>query len=415
MAIMKFPLSGWWNALMGNPQKGAQLSTPGMVDNPSNARITDDRAIQLTAVFSCMRLLSESVGLLPMHVYRRGEDRRTREQNHWIVDLMDEPNEVMTGAELREVTVLHLAGWGNAYWLKDKTSDGKRVTGLWPLQPNGMKVERDGRNVSYKYTSNQGEETYSADDICHIKGFGNDGFIGLSPLGLAREAIGLAVSAEVAAARFYGNGGRPTGHYTTDQILKQNQREELRKIYGGGSAWDSNEAPMLEAGFKYTPISISPEDSQLLESRSFQVAEIARIFRVPLHLLMSQEKGPSWAGSGLEQQNLAYLTYTLAPYLVRIERAVRRRVLPREDRKALYLEHSVEGLLRADSKARAEFLSTMVNNGIMDRNEARGKENLAPRDGADKLTVQSALTPLDTLGQPDPLTNALGRALTDED
>lgn len=398
MAILSFPLSGWWSALVGNPDKGTQLSAPVTVENPSNARITDDRAMQLTAVFSCMRLLSESVGLLPLHTYQRGQDRRTREEKHWVVDLMDEPNDVMTGAELREVTVMHLAGWGNAYWLKDKTSDGKRVTALWPLQPNGMKVVRDGRFVTYQYTSNQGQKEYQASDICHIKGFGNDGFIGLSPLGLAREAIGLAVSAEVSAARFYGNGGRPIGHYSTDQILTTAQREQLRKLYAGKSAWDTNESPMLEAGFKYTPISISPEDSQLLESRSFQVAEIARIFRVPLHLLMSQEKDTSW-GSGLEQQMLAFLTFTLGPYLARIERAVRRRVLPQEDRKRLFLEHNVEGLLRADSAARAEFLAKMVDHGIYTRNEARAKENMPPMNGGDQLTAQAQMTPLALLGR----------------
>lgn len=402
--------SGWRNFFrsgLTSSDKGTQYAEPLSVRNVANADVSDTRAMQISAVFSCIRLISECVGSLPIHVYRRlPNGEREAAPDHWLARLLVEPNPYMTGQELRECMATQLAGWGNSYTLTLRANSG-RPTELFPLRPSSIDVQRDGlKGVKYKYCSEAlGDITYGLDDVLHVRGFGAEGFKGLSPLGFARETLGLAVSSEEYAARFFANGGKPSGVAELEQILKPEQRKALREMLEGQvgtNARSSQSMLILEAGMKYKPISIPPEDAQMLETRSFQIAEIARVFRVPLFLLMDETKNTSW-GAGLEQQNLAFLTYTIQPYLTRIERTMNRWLLSETDRREYFVEFNVEGLLRSDSKARAEFYSTMVQNGLMSRNEVRQKENLPRMPGADQLTAQVNLAPLDRLGaQPEP-------------
>lgn len=411
----------WWRNLLswaGSPDKGTQKMQPDVYRNVSKADISDDRTMQISAVFSAIRLIAESAGSLPLHVYRRTDDElRERERGHRVARLLRDPNEAMTGQELREATLTSLAGWGNAYWLIERANSGA-PTGIWPLKPERMKVTRDGnRGLVYTYTTEGGEITYRPGEVAHFKGFGTDGIVGLSPLGMMRESLGLAVAAEEYAGAFFGNGGRPSAVLTFDQFLREEQRKAAKSMVSAmaNGAETAHKAWVLEGGVKYQSISIPPEDAQMLQTRSFQIQEIARIFRVPPHLLMDSEKSTSW-GSGLEQQNLAFLTYTLRPYLVRMEQVMARALFSAAERETMTIEHSVEGLLRADSKARADFYSVMVQNGLMTRNEVRAKENWQPMAGGDVLTAQVNLAPLEKLGEPepDPLAAAIGGAL-DED
>lgn len=393
----------WFDWGLNSPDKGSQYGEPVSTPNVANRNVTDTRAMQISAVFSCVRLISECIGSLPLHVYRRRPDgQREAAPEHWLQDLLLEPNPFMTGQEWREAMAAQLATWGNGYSFTRRTDSG-RPTELFPLRPQSMDVQRNGFDgVVFDYSSeSMPNKRWTDREVLHIRGFGQEGFKGLSPLGFARESLGLAVSAEEYGARFFANGGKPSGVAELDQVLKPEQRKAFKELLEdqvGRNAAESQGVLLLEGGAKYRPISIPPEDAQMLGTRSFQIAEIARFFRVPLFLLMDETKNTSW-GSGLEQQNLAFLTYTLRPYLVRMERSIARWLLSREERREYFVEFNVEGLLRADSKARAEFYSAMVQNGLMSRNEVRSRENLPRVDGADELTAQVNLAPLSKLGQ----------------
>lgn len=392
-------IGGWWSRLW-NPDRGKQSAGSVSGGSASGVTVTDQRAMQVAAVFSCIRLISEITASLPLPVYRRLPDG-TREvaQDHWLSKLLTEPNPLMTGQELREALGAGLAGWGNAYVQRVNSGSG-RVVQLWPLKPDFMQVDRtDLDRIEYRYNrvgTNSGPETLQQEEVLHVKGFGLDGVMGLAPLAMARQALGLAISAEDYAASFYRNGGKPSGVLMVDRLLQPEQRQKIEEKFAGIASGDSNRLWVLEAAMQYQQITIPPEDAQMLQTRQFELAEIARFFRVPLFLLMEMEKSTSW-GSGLEQQNLAFLAYSLRPYLTRIEKSINRWLLSPAERQIYYVEHNVEALLRTDSAARAQFYSTMVQNGLMTRNEVRTKENLPPMDGGNQLTVQTNLTPAEYL------------------
>lgn len=384
-----------------NPEKGEQLEGPRSLSNESNVALSEGRSLEVSTVFSCIRLLSEIIGSLSLGFYeRRGPGKRIARDDHPLAQLLMAPNPFMTGQEYMEAIAAQLCGWGNAYSMVDR-NDAKRPVFLWPLQPANMQVIRNGfDSLTYRYTHHDKVKDLEQSRVVHTKGFGTDGIIGLSPLGHARQVLGVQVAAEQYAAKFYAGGGLPSGVMMLDKPLTPQQRKDLLANYGplvqgevgGNSLW------VLEAFAKYQPISISPEDAQMLMTRQFQVGEIARIFRVPLFLLMEMEKSTSW-GTGLEQQNLAFLTYTLRPYLTRIENSLNRWLLSDTERKQFYFEFNIESLLRADSKTRFEVYSSAVQNGLASRNEIRAKENMEPFEGGNVFTVQSNLTPIDKLGK----------------
>lgn len=413
-------LKGWLTRFFANPERGQQIDGPSPSWNESDVALTDDRKLQISTVFSCIRLLTESIGSLPVCVYKRTANGREKDDKHPVCRLLYEPNPFMTGQEFLESMAMQLVGWGNAYALIAKNDKGVPME-AWPLASSKMTVERVGyERIIYRYNHERGPVEYDSGKILHIKGFGGDGIIGLSPLSYAAQAVGLTVAAEKYSAAFFKNGGRPSGVLQVEKPLNPQQRKDIREKYApltGGDVGNGNGLWVLDAFAKYQPISISPDDAQLLVTRQLQVAEIARIFRIPLFLLMEMEKSTSW-GTGLEQQNLAFLTYTLRPYLTRIENAMDRWLFSEKERAQYYVEFNVEGLLRGDSTARATFYSTMVQNGLMTRNEVREKENMAPHAGADALTAQTNLAPVDMLGkiaekqaEPEPAPTAKGAGL----
>jgi len=383
---------------LANAETGSQNNGGGLIAEATD--ISDVRALQLSAVWSCVRLISESVSCLPLGFYERTEDSRIAlPETHDLVRLLKrKPNQVMTDVEFREAMTTQLVLWGNAYAKIDRRADGT-PTNLTPLIPGKMDVIRsDLGGVYYEYYADTGIETYQKRDIFHLKGFSAEGIVGFSPLGLARQSMGLAVAAEQYSAGAFRRGGRPLGTLNFDKILTADQRKGAHKIYEGITAGAVNNARswVLEGGATYTPISIPPDDLQMLQSRQFQLGEIARFFRVPSHLINDSEKATSW-GSGLEQLDLGFLKYTLSPYLKRWETTIRDSLMRPVEQQRYIVEHNVEGMLRTDSKARAEFYSTMAQNGLMSRNEIRKKENLPMIEGADDLTVQVNLSPIDAL------------------
>jgi len=400
---MAVTFSGGWSALKGlfsfggvvNQDEGAQYSGPVSRVNDANLTYTDERAMQVSAVWSCARLITETVGSLPLGCYEKTAAGREELTDHYLYRLFREtPNGMMTPLELREALTLQLALWGNGYALiewqnKPFESD---VINITPLRPDCMLPKRVNNMLTYHYTTPKGVHVFAKESILHIKGFGADGIVGLSPLAFAAQSMGMTLSADKYASKAFSRGGRPTGVLTTDKIFTPDQRRDLRAIYDKINADDSDGTWVLEAGLDYKAITIPPDQLQMLESRRFQLGEIARFFRVPSYLINDTEKSTSW-GTGIEQQNLGFLAYTIRPYLTRWESAVSSALLNRGDRRKYFIEHNVEGLLRADSAARAAFYSNAAQNGWMTRNEIRKKENLPPMEGGDELTVQVNLTP----------------------
>lgn len=388
---------------LANPEVGAQHSGPTSRGTEADIVVSDERALQVSAVWSCVRLIAETVGSLPLGFYRtvEGGDRQPLERTHPVVELFARrPNAMMTPQEFREAMTCQLALWGNGYarieWV------GERPVALVPLMPEHVTPMRLNGEVTYHYTTPRGVEVLAKRSVFHLKGFGADGVVGLSPLSYARNTLGLSVSADKAASKMFANGGRPGGVLMLDRFLDPKQRELVRELYSNLSATADNAGKLwvLEGGMKYEGIGIPPDDMQMLESRAFQLSEIARFFRVPSHLINDTEKSTSW-GTGIEQLNIGFLTYTLRPYLTRWEAVIRDALLSPVDRQVVVVEHNVEGLLRADSAARANLYSTMVQNGLMSRNEVRRLENLpkSSEANADALTVQTNLAPIDKLGQ----------------
>jgi HK97 family phage portal protein len=365
-------------------------------NSASGKSVTVDGALQLATVWACVRLLSETVATLPFMLYKTAADGgRTVAGDDPIYELIhDAPNADYTAVEFWEGVVLCLCLWGNAYAKKEML--GNRLVALTPLRCDWMVVKRNRQGArEYHYHDPKGLKVWSEDEVFHVRGFGGAGDVGLSPITFARQSLGTAMATDELAGTMFANGARPTGILTVDQVLKPEQRKQLQDNIVAPFVGSENAGGVmvLEAGLKFQAVTMTPEDTQFLETRSFHVEEICRWFRVPPFMVGHTEKSTSW-GSGLEQQLIAFLTFALKPYLSRIEQAVSRSLIPAAQRKALKPEFKVEGLLRTDSAARSAFYAVMVQNGIMTRNEVRRLENLPPLPGGDDLTVQSQNVPL---------------------
>ena len=387
------------NTLMGgalsNPVQGYYAAGPIGNKNESNISFTDERAMQITAVYACVKIITQTVATLPLHVYEKTATGRNLVTDHPVHDLFRvSPNNLMTPLDFRQAMTAQLCMWGNAYAFIERNNG--RVTAITPARVGCMTPVRIGNEVWYDYQTQEGLRRFSADNILHIKGFGTDGIIGLSPLRYGAQAFGVTVATEQHAAHSFSSGGRPSGVLMTDRILTDVQRGQLKDIYEDVATSDG--LFVLEGGTKYQAISIPPDDLQMLQSRQFQLGEIARMFGVPSFLINDTEKSTSW-GTGIEQQNLGFLAYGLRPYLVQWEAAVNSALFTRSEQKKYYVEHSVEGLLRADIATRYAAYATAVTNGWKTRNEIRALDNDPPIEGADELTAQVNMSPLNKLGE----------------
>jgi HK97 family phage portal protein len=312
--------------------------------------------------------------------------------------LHDLPNADSTSVEFWEGMTLALLFYGNAF--AEKKYIGTKLIALNILHPSCIKIKRSTKDNSreYYYTENGKERKITEKNIFHIKAFGYGGDWGLSPLEYATNTIGNAMASEEAAGRMFANGLSASGILKSDQILKQPQRDQLAEnMKAYTSSNNAGKLVILEAGFDYQQLTIKPNDAQMLETRRFSVEQICRIFGVPPVMVGHTDKTTSW-GSGVEQIILQFQKTGLKPLLRRIEAAIWRDILTPNERKKYKVKFSMDGLLRGDSKTRSEFLSAMVNNGIYTRNEAREYEDMPRIDGADDLTAQTALAPLDKLG-----------------
>lgn len=366
----------------------------------SGKAVSVDSAMQLAAVWACVRLLSETVSALPLKVYRRLDDgSREQARDHPLHRLLSQsPNAEMTPSRFMLFVVASICLRGNAFVEKRRVAG--RVVALVPLLPQNMLVERlDSGQLRYTYTEKIGKRVIPIKDMMHIRGFGLDGVCGLHPIATGREVMGSAMAAEDAAATVFAQGLQASGFLSSDKDLKPDQREQLRaslaRFAGSKSA---GKLMVLEAGLTYQGITVNPEAAQMLETRAHSVEQICSWFKVPPFMIGHMDKQSSWAAS-VEAQNLHFLTNSLRPLLVNIEQEITRCLVEPEDRDRIYAEFSVEALLRADSAGRAAFYNIALQNGWMSRNEVRRKENLPPIPGGDVYTVQTNLTSLDQLGK----------------
>ena len=379
-----------------------------MGSTTSGKRVNERTSMQMTAVYSCVRILSEAVASLPLNVYRYTDTGgKEKAIDHSLFHLLhDEPNPEMSSFIFRETLMTHLLLWGNAYAQIIRNGKGE-VIALYPLMPDSMSVDRDKNGqLYYKYTKNNddaptmesGSVYLSPSDVLHIPGLGFDGLVGYSPIAMAKNAIGLAIAAEEYGSKFYANGAAPSGILEHPGTLKDpaRVRDSWNATFGGSS--NSNKVAVLEEGMKYTPISIAPNEAQFLETRKFQINEIARIFRVPPHMVGDLEKS---SFSNIEQQSLEFVKYTLDPWVIRWEQALYRTLLTEEEKKTVFFKFNVEGLLRGDYASRMNGYATARQNGWMSANDIRELENLdrIPAElGGDLYLVNGNMLPLNSAG-----------------
>lgn len=339
-------------------------------------QVGPDGALSLSAAYRCIRLISESIAMLPCKVYTRQRDgsNKVDTENPLYGILHDSPNKEQTAFEFWEAMGQALAMWGNAYSLKEY--QGSRLVGLTPIRPDQVYPfrDKDGK-IKYRVHFEGGEEELPREKIWHVRGWGG-GFslLGASPIQLGRHGLGLSMAVEEASSKIFANGLRPSGFIQVDQVLKKQDRLDLKAYIDQytGSA-NTGKFMVLEAGMKFQQLAIPPEDAQMLETRAFNVEEICRWFGVPPFLAFNTEKSTSW-GTGLEQQQIGFLIFSLMPYLERIEQSINKFLLAPTERLMTSAEFSVEGILRADSEARGNFYQKLVLSGIMTPDEARQHE-----------------------------------------
>ena len=374
----------------------------------SGKAVNEKTSMQMTAVYSCVRILSEAIAGLPLHLYHYGENNNTlKAVEHPLYFLLhDEPNPEMTSFIFRETLMTHLLLWGNAYSQIIRNGKGD-VIALYPLMPDRMSVDRDkSGNLFYQYTKRDGDTNtlkgttviLDPSEVLHIPGLGFDGLVGYSPIAMAKNAIGMAIACEEFGASFFANGAAPSGVLEHPGSLKDPKRvrETWQGQFGGSS--NTGKVAVLEEGMKYTPISISPEQAQFLETRKFQINEIARIFRVPPHMVGDLEKS---SFSNIEQQSLEFVKYTLDPWVIRWEQSLSRILFNKEDKKKYFIKFNVEGLLRGDYQSRMNGYATARQNGWMSANDIRELENLnkiSDEDGGNLYLVNGNMLPLNMAG-----------------
>jgi len=358
------------------------VDTFGGVRTATGTNITEITALRNTAVYACVRILSESLASVPFLLLRqeqKGKGTSHATDNPWYDILNSVANSEMTAFTLRETMMAHLVSWGNAYaWIERDRY--QQPIGLWPLRPDRTWPERDPTTKVLQYKTvlpNGGWITIPKEDMWHIPGLGFDGLKGYSPIGLCREAIGMAQATEEYGARFFSNGARPAGILKHPKTLSEGAQKRLREGFEEKYTGLTNAHKMmiLEEDMSYEAIGLPPEDSQFMETRRFQIEEIARIFRVPLHMIGDLEHATF---SNIEHQSLEFVKFTLFPWAVRWEQSANFKLLGPIDRKTLLFKHSLAELERGDLKSRYDAYSIAINGGWMFPNEARLTDDLDP-------------------------------------
>lgn len=375
----------------------------------SGKPVNETTAMQTTAVYACVRILSEAIASLPVHVYQY-KDGGGKEMviDHPLYQVLhDEPNPEMTSFVFRETLMSHLLIWGNAYAQIIRDGAG-RVLGLYPLLPNKMDVQRDDKGEIYYVYSRSSDENpnfkeygdikLQKEDVLHIPGLGFDGLIGYSPIAMAKNAVGMTLACEEYGASFFANGANPGGVLEHPGVLKDPSkvRDSWNAVYRGTS--NAHKIAVLEEGMKYQQVGIPPEEAQFLETRKFQINEIARLYRIPPHMVGDLEKS---SFSNIEQQSLEFVKYTLDPWVIRWEQSLQKALLLPGEKGKYFIKLNVDGLMRGDYQSRMNGYSIGRQNGWLSANDIREMEDMNPipdEDGGNLYLINGNLCKLADAG-----------------
>jgi HK97 family phage portal protein len=358
----------------------------------SGVAVNQDSALRFMAVYACVRVIAEDIASLPLPVYRRLTRGKERAPTHPLYPVLhDQANPEQTSFAFRETMMSHVLLWGNAYAEKEMVNG--RVAALWPLSPYRVSVQRNTRTNQLEYiVSPPGTDerrVLGTRQIFHLPGLSLNGVTGLSPIGYAREAIGLGLAAQEFASGFFARGARPSlvleHPGTLSEAAHQRMRADFEAMHTGLS--NAQRVAILEEGTKASTTFINPEDAQFVEQRQFSVAEICRLYRMQPHKIADLSRATF---TNIEQQNIEHVIDTVRPWAVRWEQAISKDLIPVEERDRFLAEFLLVGLLRGDSAARAAFYEIMVQIGAMSPNDVREAENLNPRAGGDVYVTPQA-------------------------
>jgi len=393
---MFYSFSNW---VMGGLRrsKGIQYSTPSSYSEDAASTVTYDSAMQLSAVWACVKLLAETVSSLPLTIYKKTPDGRVVYETHALTTLFEgKVNRYQTKIEFFETVLLNLVINGNSYCKIDRVGD--RIVSLLPIMAAQVEpMMLDDGSMVYNYTNDQGVAVFASESIWHLKLMGN-GTIGMSPLAYQRNSLGIAQAAEGAVTKIYRNGAKPSGVLSIDRVLTDAQRAAVRANFNTLTTSADDRLMVLEGGMKFDAISLSPQDIELLESRKFQIAEVCRWYGVP-SVMINDSSGTSVWGSGIEQVMQGFYKLTLRPLLEKIEASMMVNLLTPAERNRMDIAFDFDALLRADVKSRYESYRIAITNGLMTPNEARAMEHLPEKEGGDQLLIQGAMAPVNGLGQ----------------
>lgn len=395
-------LSSWFTGLFGAralaDSSGKQMSGPAasLVDGSSPVAI--DSALQISTVWACASVISNTIGTLPLLVYENlnsGMRVPARGSSLWTL-LHSSPNQRMTSSEFWVAMLMNLSLRNNAYARIERRPNGE-AWALIPMPADQVQVEVIGGSAVYFFRLDNDIMALAEENVLHIKGVGN-GTIGLNRLDYMRATTGEVANSTAAANKLFASNGKPTGVLMVDNVLSPDQRTAIKANFADMATGNSSRLFVLEANMKYQQLSLSPEDLELLATRQFGVEEVCRWFGVP-PVMVGHSNVTTW-GSGIEQIVEGFYKFTVRPILVSIEQAIQKRVLTSGERARYTVEFNFEGLLRVNMKDRAEVYSKLLQNGVFTRNEARQLENMPPIPGGDKITVQSNLVELQNLANP---------------
>ena len=374
---------------------GLQTPNPRTYPAPASASVNFDTALSVSAWWAGVRLLSETVACLPIHFYRVGLNEKTPDVTHPLWYLLNtKPNRYQNKVEFWETVMLNLVTSGNAYISIERI--GNRIVSLIPLMSTQMSTELlDDGDIVHTYYSGTTTRVYAGQSVWHIKLFGN-GVIGLSPLAHARQSLGISIASENRLGSIYRNGGKPTGILMVDKLLRPEQREQIRRSMAELASGNDDNLFVLEAGMKYESVSMSPQDIELLESRRFQLEDVARFLGVPSVLINDTSGSTTW-GSGVQQIIEGFYKLNLRPYLERLEAGIKCHLLNESDARNYQIEFDFDALLRMDQSNRFDGYGKGINAGVLTPNEARALEGWAPKVGGDRLLVNGTMVPLDSV------------------
>lgn len=370
----------------------------GIKPTAAGVHVNHKNSLEQSTVFACVRVLSETVAGLPFVLYRRRDRGKERATDHPLFPILRYlPNTEMTAFELKETLMGHVATWGNAY-AEIEFNNGGRVRGLWPLRPDKMKVVRRDGLLWYIYTLPNGTPVeLPFQRIMHIRGLGFDGVVGYDPISMARQAIALAMATEEFGSRFFSNGAEMGMTLSHPGLLSKEAGDRLvksvEKRHQGLS--NAHRIMVLEEGLKAEKIGIPPENAQFLETRKFQVPEIARFYRMPLHKINYLEQATF---SNIEHQSIEFVTDTIDPWCIRWEQAVYRDLLTPSERQQYFAEYLVDALLRGDTESRYQAYAVGRQNGWLSANDIRERENMNPVEGGDVYLVPLNMIPANEVG-----------------